>query len=82
MIPRFILDQIIDRALSEDLSGGDLTTEATVPADARGVGRARAKQEVVVCGGQVFERVFYRVDPQLSFEPHFDEGAVAAPGTR
>lgn len=75
-----LLDRIVDNALAEDLEGGDLTTEATVSAEARAVARAVAKRELVVCGGDVFARVFYRVDPGLRVERLMDEGADAKPG--
>jgi nicotinate-nucleotide pyrophosphorylase (carboxylating) len=75
-----LLDRIVDNALSEDLEGGDLTTEATVPADARAVGRAVARGALVVCGADVFARVFYRVDPSVRVEALLDEGADAKPG--
>lgn len=75
-----LLDRIVDAALAEDLEGGDLTTEATVPADARAVARAVARKDLVVCGGDVFARVFYRVDPGVRVERLLDEGADAKRG--
>lgn len=68
---------MIDNALSEDLEGGDLTTEATVDADARAIARAVARKELVVCGGDVFARVFYRVDPGLRVDRLMSEGQDA-----
>lgn len=75
-----LLDDLVDRALAEDLSGGDLTTEATVEPDARAIGRAIARKQLVVCGGDVFARVFYRVDPGVRVERVLDEGADAKEG--
>lgn len=75
-----LLDDLVDRALLEDLSGGDLTTEATVDADTRAVARALARSPLVVCGGDVFARVFYRVDPGLRVERHVADGASVARG--
>ena len=75
-----LLDDLVGRALAEDLSGGDLTTEATVDADARAVGRAIARKALVVCGGDVFARVFYRVDPGVRVERMLAEGTDAAEG--
>jgi nicotinate-nucleotide pyrophosphorylase (carboxylating) len=75
-----LLDDLVDRALAEDLAGGDLTTEATVEPRARAVGRAIARQELVVSGGDVFARVFYRVDPGLRVERLLEEGAPAGRG--
>ncbi|MCA9593491.1 MAG: carboxylating nicotinate-nucleotide diphosphorylase [Myxococcales bacterium] len=77
MISNVILDAAVDRALAEDLEGGDLTTEATVEANARAVGRAIARADLVVAGGDVFARVFYRVDPGLRVELLLDEGTRA-----
>jgi nicotinate-nucleotide pyrophosphorylase (carboxylating) len=73
------LDRLVELALTEDLSGGDLTTEATVSADDRAIGRAVAHSPLVVCGGDVFARVFYRVDPGVRVERVLAEGARAKP---
>ena len=81
MIPLVALDKIIQFALTEDLGSGDLTTEATVPQETVAVGRAHAKAPTVVCGGQVFQRVFHQVDPSVSFEAHAAEGSVADAGS-
>ncbi len=80
MIPDAVLLPLIDRALAEDLEGGDLTTEATVPEHTRAVARAAARQELVVCGGEVFERVMQRVDGKLVVDRLLDDGTVAKPG--
>lgn len=64
MIPSH-LDKLIDRAFEEDLSGGDLTTEACVLPEARARATAVARKPLVVCGGQVFVRVFQRIDPEV-----------------
>ncbi len=44
------LEQIVARALGEDLGGGDVTSAATVPAEARGRARIVQKQAGVVSG--------------------------------
>ena len=80
MIPATLLDDIIDRALAEDVSGGDITSLATVSATGRAVGRALAKTPLVVAGGDVFARVFYRVDPGVRVERLVAEGTAAAAG--
>jgi nicotinate-nucleotide pyrophosphorylase (carboxylating) len=70
-----LLDRMIDNALGEDLEGGDITTEATVDADARAIARAVARKPLVVCGGGVFARVFYRVDSGLRVDRLIEDGA-------
>src|SRR5687768_9427705 len=80
MISEPLLDAAVDRALLEDLASGDITTEASVPATARGVARAVAKSPLVLSGGDVFARVFYRVDRGLRVERHLSDGEHAEPG--
>ena len=80
MTPSYVLDQLVDLALSEDLAGGDLTTEATVGATDRAIARAVAHSPLVVCGGDVFARVFYRVDPGLRVERRIADGERAKSG--
>lgn len=77
MLARPLVDQIIDRALAEDLAGGDLSAEACVDADARAKAVAIAKSPLVVCGGVVFRRVFERIDPEVTFEAEVADGEEA-----
>ena len=77
MIPDAVLLPLIDRALAEDLEGGDLTTEATVPEAARARACAVAHSPLVVCGGEVFERVMRRVDGDLKVTREFEDGSAA-----
>lgn len=78
--PSYLLDQLVDLALSEDLAGGDLTTEATVAVTDRALARAVAHSPLVVCGGDVFARVFYRVDPGVRVERRLADGERAEQG--
>ncbi|MES1176001.1 MAG: carboxylating nicotinate-nucleotide diphosphorylase [Myxococcales bacterium] len=79
MNPSCLIDQLVDLALSEDLAGGDVTTDATVTPDDRAIARAVAHSALVVCGGDVFARVFYRVDPGVRVERRIADGARAKP---
>jgi nicotinate-nucleotide pyrophosphorylase (carboxylating) len=65
---------VIDRALSEDLGEGDLTTTAVVPADARARARIEQKAPGVPAGLRVAEQVFERVDPELLWHARAREG--------
>jgi nicotinate-nucleotide pyrophosphorylase (carboxylating) len=75
--PSYLLDQLVDLALTEDLAGGDITTEATVSVTDRAIARAVAHSPLVVCGGDVFARVFYRVDPGVRVERCIADGERA-----
>jgi nicotinate-nucleotide pyrophosphorylase (carboxylating) len=74
------LEQIVTRALEEDLAAGDLTTLATVAPETTASARAVAKSPLLVCGGPVFHSVFRRVDASLRIETALAEGQRAQPG--
>jgi nicotinate-nucleotide pyrophosphorylase (carboxylating) len=80
VIADFLLDDLVERALAEDLSGGDVTSAACVAAEERAIAKAVAHTELVVCGGNVFARSFYKVDPGVRVEEVAAEGARAKPG--
>jgi len=52
---------LIERALDEDLGSGDVTAEATVPADLQGQAHLIQKQPGVIFGLDIAEEVFRRV---------------------
>ena len=80
VIADFLLDDVVERALAEDLSGGDVTSAAAVAETERAVAKAVAHSPLVVCGGNVFARAFYKVDPGLRVEQRLAEGTRAKPG--
>ena len=61
-------DALVTAALAEDVGAGDVTTEATVPADARGVATIVQKAPGVISGLDVAEAVFRRLDPDCAIE--------------
>ena len=68
--------------LSEDLGRGDITTQATVPPDSRGIGRFLAKEDLVVCGIEIAESVFLHLDPESSpLESNVADGDEIKSGT-
>ncbi len=74
-------ERIVDRALEEDLSGGDLTTEACIDPAALATANAVARKELVVCGGPVFAHVMKRVDAAVAVEALVPEGKLVPAGT-
>ena len=68
--------------LAEDIGRGDITTTATVPPEARGLGRFLAKEDLVLCGLDVAEAVFFHLDPDSSeIETMYGDGDSIASGT-
>jgi nicotinate-nucleotide pyrophosphorylase (carboxylating) len=76
------IEEIIDRALAEDLGKGDVTTEALIPGDRRGTGFIVAKKAGILAGINVAKQVFLRVDPELKVEILLEDGAKVKSGSR
>jgi nicotinate-nucleotide pyrophosphorylase (carboxylating) len=73
------VEGIVERALAEDLSAGDVTTRSTVPAGTRARARLVAKSELVVCGLPMAAAVFRRLDPKGTFAVSTAEGTRVQP---
>jgi nicotinate-nucleotide pyrophosphorylase (carboxylating) len=80
VLPIAELDALLDRALAEDMPGGDLTSELTVDAAALARANAVARKNLVVCGGAVFARAFERVDATTRVTTKLADGTRASKG--
>ena len=74
------IDNIVDLALAEDTSHGDVTSEAIIPPDLQGKALILAKAKGVLAGGEVARRVFLKVDPLLQVELLIKDGTIIQPG--
>ena len=72
-------EELVDRALAEDVGTGDVTAEATVPAGARGVAVITQKAPGVISGLAVAEAVFRRLDADAVVERLGPEGEWREP---
>jgi len=81
MLSAALIDPLIDAALREDLAGGDLTSECCVEPATAARAEAVARTELVVCGGELFARVFQRLDPATEVDRLRPDGALAQAGT-
>ena len=72
-------EALIDRALSEDLSIGDPTTDILIPADMQGQAVFVAKEAGVLAGIDVALAVFKRVDASLHTDVVIGDGAHIKP---
>ncbi len=74
------LDELLDRALAEDLGDGDITTLSTIPAEAVFTGDFLVKAPGVIAGLAVAQRVFALLDPTVAFRALAADGDRVAPG--
>ena len=73
-------DKIIDLALAEDLSHGDVTSEALIPPRLQGQASILVKAAGVLAGGEVAKGVFLKVDPSLEVAILIEDGSKVKPG--
>lgn len=73
--------RLVEIALHEDIDTGDITSEATIPADAYGTARFRVKQRGVVCGLPIAKLVFQTLDTTVSWNEFAAEGDRVEAGT-
>jgi nicotinate-nucleotide pyrophosphorylase (carboxylating) len=73
------LERAVHAALAEDIGAGDVTTDATVAADAVGTAAIVVKQAGVVCGLRAVETAFRALDPDIGFEAFAQDGDALEP---
>jgi len=67
--------------LFPDPAAGDITSQATLPAQALLEGRITAKAEGVIAGMPLAQAVFHLVDARITWQPHVEDGQPVQPGT-
>ncbi|MCL0057640.1 carboxylating nicotinate-nucleotide diphosphorylase [Dehalococcoidales bacterium] len=73
------IDNIINLALAEDISHGDVTSEILIPPELQGKASILVKEVGILAGGEVAKRVFVRVDPTLKVEVLIKDGTKVKP---
>ena len=61
-------DQLIRMALQEDITSEDVSTNSVMPVPRKGEVNLICKQDGVICGLQIFERVFTLLDENTEVE--------------
>lgn len=75
------IDTLIDLALDEDAAFGDVTSQSIFPADHVSTAEIIARQDMVICGLEIAEKVFLRLDPDLKISLEAKDGDRIANGT-
>ncbi len=80
-LPPLLVEQAVAAALDEDLGqAGDITTDAIIPADARGKAAIVAREEGIVAGLDLAEAAFRILDPEVKFTRVAADGQRVAAG--
>ena len=78
----FDLQDFVLRTLAEDLgAGGDVTSNATIPADARFTAEMSCRQAIVVAGLEIAAAFFRALDPSVGIEQPVSDGDRLVHGT-
>lgn len=73
-------DKLIELAFAEDIGDGDQTTLCCIPAEAQGRDHLIIKEDGILAGVAVAERVFHRFDPELRMEVLLEDGTAVHKG--
>src|SRR3546814_741447 len=81
-LPGFDLDAFVRATLAEDLGrGGDITSLAVIPADARFQGTMDSRDAITVAGLPIATRFFRALDPAMEIEMLVEEGEQLPAGS-
>ncbi len=69
-----MLEDLVERALDEDLAGGDITTGPLIPPHTRGKASFMIKAQGILAGIDIAKLVFMKIDPFLKFSTLIHDG--------
>ena len=75
-----LIDDLLTLAFAEDVGDGDHTTLSTIPAEAMGRSRLLCKEEGIIAGIDVAEKVLHRIDPTIRMERFLKDGDLVKKG--
>jgi nicotinate-nucleotide pyrophosphorylase (carboxylating) len=69
------IDEIIIKALREDIGEGDHTSLSTIPASATGIARLLVKEDGILAGVEIARKVFNHTDDRILFDEYISDGS-------
>ncbi len=82
-LPDVLLEPLVRLALTEDLGrGGDITSDALIPAETQMTGVVNAREAGVAAGYDAARLALKLIDPTAEWTTHTDEGAPFQQGTK
>jgi nicotinate-nucleotide pyrophosphorylase (carboxylating) len=70
-----LVDELIRLAFAEDIGDGDHTTLCCIPASAKGKVRLLVKEDGILAGVEMAEKIFHAFDPELVIDIFINDGA-------
>ena len=78
--PDELIDELIDLAFAEDIGDGDHTTLCCIPPEETGKSRLIIKEDGVLAGVDMAERIFSHFDPSMKMDIFINDGAEVKKG--
>ena len=75
-----LIDDLLELSFAEDIGDGDHTTLSTIPADAMGRSRLIIKEDGILSGVAVAEKVLHKIDPSIKMTVMIKDGAEVKKG--
>ncbi|MEN9444816.1 MAG: hypothetical protein RIS47_1706 [Bacteroidota bacterium] len=75
-----LIEQFIQLAILEDIGDGDHTSLSCIPATAQGKMKLLVKQEGIIAGVAIAQKVFAAIDPKLEIEVFITDGTTVKYG--
>ena len=75
-----LIDELIGLAFAEDIGDGDHTTLSSIPEGAMGKSQLIVKEEGVIAGVAIAQRIFNHFDPELKVTVFINDGAEVKKG--
>ena len=69
-----LIEEFIENGLAEDIGSGDHTSLACIPEDQVSKAKLLVKDEGVIAGVELAQKIFKKVDPNCSFEMLIEDG--------
>ncbi|MFN8258198.1 MAG: carboxylating nicotinate-nucleotide diphosphorylase [Bacteroidales bacterium] len=69
-----MIDDLIDRAIHEDIGDGDHTSLACVPSHSTGGAQLLVKEPCIIAGVHIAHRIFRRIDKELIIKHYIKDG--------
>jgi len=74
------IEEFLNLAFKEDIGDGDHTTLSIIPKDVTGKARLLVKQDGILSGSNIAEKVFKKLDPYFDIENYISDGDTIKKG--
>lgn len=74
LLQDFTVEEHIKKALEEDIGFGDITTDYFVPDDMKLTAKFNTREDGVLCGIDILEKVFKILSPDIKVTKYFKDG--------